>query len=208
MARLSTAGPTSSPSMVRRTGNSVDQNMPLRKAPSATCQIRIRPVSARIMRIPEASASTARLSTSSLTAVVAVGERARRNAEQEHRRHAHQRQDRDQQGRAGPLQDEQADRQQLQPAERAAQHAAQPEPDEARIVEKLAQSRARRAQASVVDLDREAKHEKAPGLAVGIEVQAFVDPALERLIHDEVERQEVVEREALHRPRSRRGNSP
>jgi hypothetical protein len=39
----------------------------------------------------------------------------------------------------------------------------------------------------VVELDLEAEHEIAPGLAVGVEVQGLVDPALERLVHHEVQ---------------------
>ena len=35
---------------------------------------------------------------------------------------------------------------------------------------------------------------------MGIEVQGFVDPALQRLVHDEVEGAEAVELEALDRP--------
>ena len=50
---------------------------------------------------------------------------------------------------------------------------------------------------SVIDLDLQAEHQKAPGLAVGVEVQRLIDAALERPVHDEVERAEMVELEAL-----------
>ena len=42
-------------------------------------------------------------------------------------------------------------------------------------------------------LDRQPQEQKAPGFAVGIQVQGLVDPAFERLLQDEVERAQVVD---------------
>jgi hypothetical protein len=47
--------------------------------------------------------------------------------------------------------------------------------------------------ASVFDLDLEAEQEEAPGLAVRVEIEGFVDPALQGLIDDEVEAALVIE---------------
>jgi hypothetical protein len=51
-----------------------------------------------------------------------------------------------------------------------------------------------------VELDLEAEHKKAPRLAVRVEVEGFVDAALKRLVHHEVERAQMIERETLHGP--------
>ena len=68
-------------------------------------------------------------------ALVAVRERARRDAEQEHRRHAQERHERHQEGRAAHLQHVDADRQQLEPAQHAGDAAGQPDAQERRVGE-------------------------------------------------------------------------
>lgn len=63
IAWLTRAGPTISPSMVRRIGKSVAQNAPPRKAPRATCQSAICPATASPARTAEASARIASAAT-------------------------------------------------------------------------------------------------------------------------------------------------
>ena len=53
MAGPRRSGPAISPSMVRRTGNSVVHSMPLRNAPVAICHISMRPAKASAASVPE-----------------------------------------------------------------------------------------------------------------------------------------------------------
>ena len=58
--------------------------------------------------------------------------------------------------------------------------------------------------APLLQFDRQGEQQKTPGLAVRIQVQGFVDAALQGLLHDEVERAQVVDAVAPHRPLQQR----
>ena len=97
MARLRRATPAISPSMMRRTGNSLAQNMPLRKVPTPMCQSAIAP-DREEREQPGSAGEHEQTDDQQALALVAVRERARRDAEQEHRRHAQERHERHQKG--------------------------------------------------------------------------------------------------------------
>ena len=122
------SGPTTSPIIVRRTGLSVVQAMPLTKLASATCQTASAPVQASSARTSEVSSIEMTTTISAVRRSMPLGQGADHRAEQRHRQHAQHRHHRDDEGRAGVLIGEDRDRQHFQPAHREDDEADQPEP--------------------------------------------------------------------------------